>query len=89
MLCVLVIFVDYSVCLHHHLQDGRTPLEEAKQRGHQSVVDYLVTVGEYYMHRLISLLAYTIHVCRSHYSNTTKAVEADVATMMYSDIPQL
>ena len=47
MLCVLVIFVDYSVCLHHHLQDGRTPLELAKQHGHQSVVDYLVTLGEY------------------------------------------
>ena len=47
MLCVLVIFVDYSVCLHHHLQDGRTPLELAKEYGSQSVVDYLVTLGEY------------------------------------------
>ena len=47
MLCVLVIFVDYSVCLHHHLQYGRTPLEVAKECGRQSVVNYLVTVGEY------------------------------------------
>ena len=35
------------MCLHHYLQDGRTPLERAKQRGKHSIVDYLVTVGEY------------------------------------------
>ena len=47
MLCVIVIFVDYSVCLHHHLQDEKTPLELAKYWGCQSVVDYLVTLGKY------------------------------------------
>ena len=40
-------FFDYGVCLHHHLQNGRTLLELAKQHGRQSVVDYLVNVGEY------------------------------------------
>ena len=47
LLLMVVIFVDYSVCLHHHLQDGKTPLELAKQSGHQSVVDYLVNLGEH------------------------------------------
>ena len=44
---MVVIFVDYSVYLHHHLQDWKTPLELAKQSGHQSVVDYLVNLGEH------------------------------------------